>query len=48
METNNLGIMIDCSRNAVPNINALKKFIDITSSMGYKSLLRRQLWPELI
>jgi hypothetical protein len=29
------GVMIDCSRNAVPNISELKKFLDIISKMGY-------------
>ena len=43
MNTTNLGIMIDCSRNAVPNLSALKKFIDITSKMGYNSI---QLYTE--
>ncbi len=43
MEVNNLGIMIDCSRNAVPNLKSLKKFIDITAKMGYNAL---QLYTE--
>ncbi len=29
------GVMIDCSRNAVPNLPALKRFIDILAQMGY-------------
>lgn len=29
------GVMIDCSRNAVMNISALKRFFDIISKMGY-------------
>ena len=29
------GVMIDCSRNAVPSVNGLKKFFDIISAMGY-------------
>lgn len=33
------GTMIDCSRNAVMNINSLKKWVDITSDMGYNALL---------
>lgn len=33
------GTMLDCSRNAVPNINSLKKWIDITSDLGYNTLL---------
>jgi len=31
----NFGVMIDCSRNAVPNVKGLKKFIGIISKMGY-------------
>lgn len=31
--------MIDCSRNAVFNINGVKKWIDITSSLGYNCLM---------
>ena len=31
----NFGVMIDCSRNAVPNISGLKKFFKIISEMGY-------------
>ena len=29
------GVMIDCSRNAVPNIDGLKRFLKIISEMGY-------------
>lgn len=29
------GVMIDCSRNAVPNLASLKKFIEILAKMGY-------------
>ena len=29
------GVMIDCSRNAVPNLAALKRFIGIIAKMGY-------------
>lgn len=29
------GVMIDCSRNAVPNLKALKRFIEILAKMGY-------------
>ena len=39
----NFGIMLDCSRNAVPNIKFLKEFIDDISLMGYNSL---QLYTE--
>lgn len=30
-----LGIMLDCARNAVPNINALKQMIRLCALMGY-------------
>lgn len=33
------GTMLDCSRNAVPNVDSLKKWIDITADMGYNTLL---------
>lgn len=36
---NCLGVMIDCSRNAVMNIKALKKFIVNLGKMGYNSLM---------
>ena len=32
---NYFGVMIDCSRNAVPNVQALKRFLDILAKMGY-------------
>lgn len=38
-----LSLMLDCSRNAVPNIPFLKKFIDILSDLGYNEL---QLYTE--
>ena len=31
----NFGVMIDCSRNAVPSVPALKTFLDMISKMGY-------------
>lgn len=34
-----IGTMIDCSRNAVMNLKTIKKWIDITSSVGYNTLL---------
>lgn len=34
-----LGIMIDCSRNAVMNIASLKKWVDILADLGYNTLL---------
>lgn len=33
------GTMIDCSRNAVMTVSALKKWIDITSELGYNTLM---------
>ena len=43
MENNMLfrrfGVMLDCSRNAVMNVNSLKKWIDITTDLGYNTLL---------
>ena len=37
------GVMLDCSRNAVPNIPFLKQYIDDIALMGYNSL---QLYTE--
>lgn len=34
-----LGTMLDCSRNAVPNMASLKKWIDWTSKFGYNMLM---------
>ena len=31
--------MLDCSRNAVPNMASLKKWIDLTASFGYNALM---------
>ena len=33
------GLMIDCSRNAVMNLNALKRFIRLASALGYDTLM---------
>ena len=33
------GVMIDCSRNAVPNLQALKRFIEILAKMGYNCVM---------
>lgn len=33
------GTMLDCSRNAVPTVDSLKKWIDITTELGYNTLL---------
>lgn len=38
-----LSLMLDCSRNAVPNIAFLKKYIDIFARLGYNEL---QLYTE--
>lgn len=34
-----LGTMLDCSRNAVPTVESAKKWIDLTSELGYDTLL---------
>lgn len=34
-----LGVMIDCSRNAVMNVNSIKEFADILKKMGYNTLM---------
>lgn len=31
----NFGVMIDCSRDAVPNVERLKHFLDVIAKMGY-------------
>lgn len=33
------GIMLDCSRNAVATVDSLKKWIDITTDLGYNTLM---------
>ena len=33
------GVMIDCSRNAVPSIDGLKKFFTILAKMGYDCVM---------
>ncbi len=38
-----LSVMLDCSRNAVPNERSLKNFIDVIADMGYNEL---QLYLE--
>ncbi|MBR2506501.1 MAG: beta-N-acetylhexosaminidase [Bacilli bacterium] len=35
----NLGIMVDCSRNAVPTIQTIKKLVKTMVSLGYNELL---------
>lgn len=34
-----LGTMLDCSRNAVPNLGSLKAWIDLTADLGYTTLM---------
>lgn len=36
---NRLGVMLDCSRNAVMNIPTLKNWIDIMADLGYNTLM---------
>ena len=33
------GLMVDCSRNAVPTVETLKKLADIMAAMGYNTLM---------
>ena len=33
------GVMIDCSRNAVPSIDGLKRFLDCIAKMGYNAVM---------
>lgn len=37
------GTMLDCSRNAVPNLHTLKKWVDLTASLGlqYSAFVHR-------
>ena len=34
-----LGVMLDCSRNAVMSVDNVKKYADILSKMGYNTLM---------
>ena len=34
-----LGVMIDCSRNAVMNTDSVKEFANILKRMGYNTLM---------
>lgn len=36
---NSLGLMLDCSRNAVMTVSELKKFINLLSELGYNRLM---------
>ena len=33
------GLMVDCSRNAVMNLTALKRFVKVISALGYDTLM---------
>ena len=33
------GVMIDCSRNAVPNVKSLKRFLEVIAKMGYNAVM---------
>lgn len=39
MSFRRLGTMLDCSRNAVMTVDSLKRWIDITSDLGYNMLM---------
>lgn len=36
---NRLGVMLDCSRNAVLKVSAVKNYIDLISDLGYNTLM---------
>lgn len=38
-ENGRLGVMLDCSRNGVRTVQALRKFIDLITAMGYDTLM---------
>lgn len=39
MEIKRLGVMVDCSRNAVPTVCGIKRFADKMNKMGYNTLM---------
>lgn len=39
MSFQRIGIMVDCSRNAVPTVKTMKNFIDIMKDLGYNTLM---------
>lgn len=39
LQVRRLGTMLDCSRNAVPNLESLKAWIDLTADLGYTTLM---------
>mgnify|MGYP002798165688 CR=1 FL=1 len=38
MKYKHFGVMLDCSRNAVPKVSTVKKLIDVLQIMGYNTL----------
>lgn len=38
MKYKHFGVMLDCSRNAVPKVSTVKKLIDVLQVMGYNTL----------
>lgn len=39
LQFRHLGTMLDCSRNAVPNLESLKAWINLTADLGYTTLM---------
>lgn len=39
MKFKRVGLMLDCSRNAVRTVSTVKKFVDVMSKMGYNTLM---------
>jgi len=39
MNFNHLGVMLDCSRNAVMNVKSVKKYVDLLQRLGYNTLM---------
>lgn len=39
MKFKRVGLMLDCSRNAVRTVSTVKKFVDVMSEMGYNTLM---------
>ena len=39
MDFKRLGIMLDCSRNAVMKVDSVKRYIDIMHRLGYNTLM---------
>ena len=36
---NTLGVMLDCSRNAVMTVDAVKRYAELIKKMGYNTLM---------